>query len=543
MTLHSSKWLIRAAFVVVFVSVVLRVFLLSVTKINPDEFQHLHAAYLVAEGATPYVDFFEHHTPLFYYLVAPVLTWFEHGFDQILRVRLLALAFAFVSAGLLVFWAKTMRGTLGALITVFVISANFFLFCFGSVVFLDVFAAPWLIAAAFSLSQSRGRPAVAALAGFMFGISGLITQKVIMAGMAFVVWFTAPLLRSPEDRREALRELGGFLLGGAAAAIPLLILLGPHAIWSFIEQTIIINLAWKAEHFPSNELFRIAATDTAVVLASTIGVLRSAARIAGRQWQIIGEDLPYLFLVSLVVGLFLLPVAWSEYLVLIMHFTVLITAMEIYAALDYFAPRIGSRFSIAADMNVRTRNTAIVALAASVLVFYLPGLLLMKKLWSLGELALMLSATVALAASAYFAAQKPHALATSAFVAALLAGPLISQAVWIDDRTNEHQRERMDFVMQTTGETESVFDGYSGFGTFRPHAFYYWFLHDEVRVMFEPESLASDIIASFEEQMPPIAIVDSWTKKLPEPVLKYIDENYEVAEYEDIFVRRDHSPS
>jgi len=50
-----------------------RLKLLHVRGFNPDEFEHLHASWLVASGHLPYRDFFEHHTPGLYYLLAPPL--------------------------------------------------------------------------------------------------------------------------------------------------------------------------------------------------------------------------------------------------------------------------------------------------------------------------------------------------------------------------------------------------------------------------------------------------------------------------------------
>jgi len=40
--------------------------------LDPDESQHLHAAWLVGEGRVPYRDFWEHHMPLLAYALAPV---------------------------------------------------------------------------------------------------------------------------------------------------------------------------------------------------------------------------------------------------------------------------------------------------------------------------------------------------------------------------------------------------------------------------------------------------------------------------------------
>ena len=41
-----------------------------------DEFEHLHASWLVSEGFIPYRDFFEHHHPLLWYISAPIVSIF-----------------------------------------------------------------------------------------------------------------------------------------------------------------------------------------------------------------------------------------------------------------------------------------------------------------------------------------------------------------------------------------------------------------------------------------------------------------------------------
>ena len=41
--------------------------------LNDDEVEHVHSAWHVLNGALPYVDFFEHHHPLLWYVLAPVL--------------------------------------------------------------------------------------------------------------------------------------------------------------------------------------------------------------------------------------------------------------------------------------------------------------------------------------------------------------------------------------------------------------------------------------------------------------------------------------
>ncbi len=49
---------------------------------NPDEFEHLHAAWCVSHGGIPYSNFFEHHTPWFYWLLAPLASKAGESYDS-----------------------------------------------------------------------------------------------------------------------------------------------------------------------------------------------------------------------------------------------------------------------------------------------------------------------------------------------------------------------------------------------------------------------------------------------------------------------------
>ena len=44
---------------------------------DPDELEHSHAAWSMFKGMLPYNDFFEHHTPWYYYALRPFFKWFN----------------------------------------------------------------------------------------------------------------------------------------------------------------------------------------------------------------------------------------------------------------------------------------------------------------------------------------------------------------------------------------------------------------------------------------------------------------------------------
>ena len=55
-----------------------------------DTVEHIHAAWLVSEGKIPFVDFFEHHNPLLWYVLAPLTKLFERNVVIIPIVRTIA---------------------------------------------------------------------------------------------------------------------------------------------------------------------------------------------------------------------------------------------------------------------------------------------------------------------------------------------------------------------------------------------------------------------------------------------------------------------
>jgi hypothetical protein len=61
---------------------------------NADEIEAIHSGWLVLQGGVPYVDFFQHHHPLLYYLLAPVVAVFGEGLESVVAARSVSFAFA-----------------------------------------------------------------------------------------------------------------------------------------------------------------------------------------------------------------------------------------------------------------------------------------------------------------------------------------------------------------------------------------------------------------------------------------------------------------
>jgi len=55
--------------------------------------------------------------------------------------------------------------------------------------------------------------------------------------------------------------------------------------------------------------------------------------------------------------------------------------------------------------------------------------------------------------------------------------------------SNSEQLAKLHTVYETTAPSDLVMDGWQGMGVFRPHAFFYFFLHEETRAMLPAERL------------------------------------------------------
>jgi hypothetical protein len=89
----------RGTKIIFFASFAVRAFLTFHRALGPDEFQHLHNAWMIHLGFLPYRDFWDNHTPLMPYLLGPVLSAMGEGTRAVLVSR------AFFSiAGLGILW-------------------------------------------------------------------------------------------------------------------------------------------------------------------------------------------------------------------------------------------------------------------------------------------------------------------------------------------------------------------------------------------------------------------------------------------------------
>lgn len=187
-----------------------------------DEVEHLHAAWLVAQGARPFVDFFEHHHPTLWYLAAPLVGLFSDPFRLVVAGRLadllllgLFLPLVFRPMVRLLFPGADWRWPAILLLSSFAFIQKWMEFR------PDV---PMVLASlagllAWFLFLARGRWRHAIIAGLLFGAGIAFLQKgiALLLIAAISSWLS---LIGPRENGGAVRHMAGAAVMLTAAAVP-----------------------------------------------------------------------------------------------------------------------------------------------------------------------------------------------------------------------------------------------------------------------------------------------------------------------------------
>jgi hypothetical protein len=188
-----------------------------------DEIEHLHAAWLVGQGLTPFRDFLEQHHQLIWYLLAPITTHIVSPHLIVFAARLLDLAGLGVFLLLFRKAFSILYPTLPAIWPTLLL-----LSCFSFTRnMLEVRPDPWMNTFFFGgllfwlLYQQRARWYQALLAGISFGTAIVVLQKaIVLIVLFFAVLMVLVLLRS-FSRRRVRDLLAGGLLVATGALLPL----------------------------------------------------------------------------------------------------------------------------------------------------------------------------------------------------------------------------------------------------------------------------------------------------------------------------------
>ena len=416
------------------VLLVARIPAIPVRFFDPDELEHSHAAWSVFRGLLPYRDFFEHHTPWYYFALSPFFRWFtvDQSFESAMRFMLLGRGLSLVLTALsavLVF----LMGRIGGSRKVGLLAA---LFLVGQPVLIqktleirgDVLALPFYLAGLWLLLRGlRDREDLAApRLGWFFG-GGLCLGAAIMCTQKML--FVLP---------GALTGLGLWALAGRRRLLParslalLTVIVGiavPVAFtWigfamhgggsQFIYNNFLINARWRLRS--DRNLQVVLETSWPILVLSMVGATLALHRFYRAKQRQYDEVLALCTLGGLLAGLLVVPAAYRQYYLMPLPIACLFAAK-------------GLAFLV---------NLAQARVRAQLLVY----------------------------------ATLP-----------LLIWPVVDLTRSILTRQDDKQRAMLRYVFEHTGPADQVLDGWLGTQVFRPHPLYYFFMHSELLAMLSEQ--------------------------------------------------------
>jgi hypothetical protein len=526
--------------------------------INADELEHLHAAWCVKQGMLLYRDFFEVHTPVFYYALAGILgliapeTSMERGWAAILVCRFVMFGLTAVILWLVYRLGREMHSAAaGAMATVFVLST---MMCLERTTEVrpDVPSVAAMLGAVYlALRAFRGktrRPlGTLFLAGALWSLGYLCTPKILMALLGFC---PAVLLLLPRQRLSIRRQaaMGGSLLVGFLAPLGATVAFfaAQGALWEFVHYTLLLGIQWKHKLNPWDAAGELAYENPVLVgfgLAGLAGVLVAAL------WPGAGPVrrtllIPAATAAGVIAGVFLVPVPYTEYLLMPVVFLAVLEGMVVVEMV-----RLGEKGW--ALWNVGRRRGPAGRPAARPGRWWgklaVGGLGIMAVAWILWKLrpplvenAVELCAWAAalLAAAAALKYRQRHAALAIALV--MLSLFPLRRAQTLLRVTNDEQRARMAYVYQLTGPRDAVMDGWHNMAApFRPHVWYWWFLPVDMRPLV-PEAEYGAFAGRLErgETAPRVVVMDRDTEALPADVVSALKERYREGEVAPVWVRK-----
>ena len=492
--------------ILIAIALILRIPILLVRYFDPDEFEHLHAARNIYHGMVPYRDYFEHHTPLLHFFMAPLYLFFGDTIPLIFVARGIMLIF---TGGILYLTYRLTKLLYG-------FDAALYATMFLSYMVLEktIEIRPdllevifWLLTLIFFITGINSkRRLYFLLSGVMIGCAILSTQKALFAAMGLffaLMWLCF-------DRRTGLslkERAYSFLWVGLGLLIPAgvtcLYFLPHRALDDFIYRNFIMNLHWRSKFWPYGYIQQEFRQNAFFCAFGLVGLVIATLKLRKKEEAIKGSFAPVISTYVLIGGLFLMPVPYRQYYLLFIPLLAMYCSLVSVALVSYL--RLPKYQRLQKSVQVTAKFTLFIRVCGCILLF-------------LGVIIYPLTQIL------------------SQFLIVKFSGG--SRYIRLN-HSNEGQLNEIRFILQNTTPQDTVLDGWTGSGVFRDHAYYYYFLHGEVRNMLTPKESSEDVVNVLREKKTKIVIYNGDVQALSQEVRNYVEANYKPTGVGSLYIRND----
>jgi len=403
---------------------------------DADEFEHLQFTWLLSQGRTPYRDFFQHHTPVFHLMTAPVFDMIRGSGEGVMLVapfglRVLCTLFTALTAWVVFDMTRRAAGSGTATMAVALFLSCSFVLEKGIEIRPDSLAALLLAVSAYGIARglcdaptTEERLSWALVTGLAIGATLMTSQKGVFAVLGLCA--AAGVLGVRRHGRGFATSFMAVLLAGTLAAIlPVLWLFAKRgALADFFQHNVVLVILWPRDFAAEGWMWlaRAVAKDTMFMVLAALGFVLLARRLGRRPQTGLGT-IVVLTVVASAIGFVVLPIAQRQYLFMTASFGAMAAAVA--------AGWLAERWSRAG------RPRWVAALPALVIVYFV-------------------------------------------FHAALQLG-----------HPDRIMVAKLDYVLHNSTASDTVLTGWSPGVAFRRPAFHYGFTHQEVRTFIPPAMVAT----------------------------------------------------
>jgi hypothetical protein len=105
--------------------------------------------------------------------------------------------------------------------------------------------------------------------------------------------------------------------------------------------------------------------------------------------------------------------------------------------------------------------------------------------------------------------------------------------------SNEAQIHNVRYVLENTSIDDTVMDGQEGVGVFRPHAYFYWLLDPNIRLILSAEEKQT-LLAALQrgELAPKLVNLDQALRDLSPEITNFFEENYDPVRLGHMRIRK-----
>ena len=538
-------WLV--GIILVLIPFVWRLQLLMLRAFDADELQHLHSAWLVSEGFLPYRDYFQHHTPGLHYLLSPVFWLADVKTDPASALRLIFLSrqlmwlFTGLGLGLIFYLGTVWKGTSVGLVGTIMLG-NCIMYLEKTIeIRPDVAASALWIACVLVLFVALAAPDQAALgvipkylfSGALLALSLIFTQKMLVALPSLFITMISHLVEG--YRRE---KLGSFIVSwiyfAVGASLPIAavawLFYYQGGLTTLIEFCFLMNTDPNARWSPVYYLTQLTRQDPWLVAIGAVAVVRYIVGLVSSGVSRSGDMLVTSCVVIPVAGLFVLPWPERQYYVTFLPFLALFSGaviIEIRRMLLQFMEGQSTK-----GMQMKVAITLIglfyalwftLGVSNSVIGKLLPY----SVMWILGT------------GIAWVSLKSGWSHIALASLLVCLSWNSLVQFRDAFKLSNTNQLLEISYVIANTDPSAVVLDGWSGTGVFRPHAFFYWFLHRRLVATLET-SVLRNLVAGLKSGhiRPTLIILDDELKMASPDLNDFIRQKYLPVGVGDIWRKR-----